>query len=111
MKPISFWVPATVCAVISIGALVGSLVPEYSKILRPAFYGLLPMCFYFVGSILSRMHREISRLRHRVARLEQSQQKDAQRPDGEHGRRAGSPGPDGEDDLRKQRKPVQPPVN
>jgi hypothetical protein len=79
MKPISFWVPATVCAVISIGALIGALLGQYSNLLRAVFYGFLPVCFFFVGSIMYRMHREISRLRHRVARLEQTQQKGAQR--------------------------------
>jgi hypothetical protein len=81
MKPISFWVPATVCAVISLAALVGST-GYGSKWCAPAFYAFLPMCFFFVGSIMFRMHREISRLRHRVGRLEHRQEAEARREAG-----------------------------
>jgi hypothetical protein len=75
MKAISFWVPATICAFISMVAFLGSLVRESSasamgKWWRLLFYALLPMCFFIVGSIMCRMHREIARLRHRVGRLE-----------------------------------------
>jgi len=78
MKPISFWVPATVCAVISMAALFGSVIWG-SKWSGPAFYIFLPMCFFFVGSIMFRMHREIARLRHRVARLEHQRETEARR--------------------------------
>jgi hypothetical protein len=69
MKAISFWVPATLCAVISMIALFGSVVMD-AKLLRPVFYAFLPLCFFLVGTIMYRMHREISRLRHRIGRLE-----------------------------------------
>jgi hypothetical protein len=69
MNPISFWVPATLCAVISMAALFGTVILD-SKYWRPIFYIFLPMCFFLVGSMMYRMHREISRLRHRVGRLE-----------------------------------------
>jgi hypothetical protein len=72
MNAISFWLPATICAVISLAALLGTLPVnfKYSKYLPPIFYIFLPMCFFIVGSMLYRMHREISRLRHRIGRLE-----------------------------------------
>jgi len=73
MKPISFWVPATVCALISLLALFGSVIRD-SNWWRPAFFAFLPMCFFVVGSIMFRLHREISHLRHRVARLEYKRQ-------------------------------------
>ena len=78
MKPISFWVPATICAVISLAALFG-LAGRGGKWSGPAFYAFLPVCFFFVGSILLRMQREMSRLRHRVARLEQKREDEARR--------------------------------
>jgi hypothetical protein len=56
-------------------ALCGSVIRK-SNWWRPTFYAFLPMCFFLVGSILFRMHREIARLRHRVARLEHKQQAD-----------------------------------
>jgi hypothetical protein len=78
MKPISFWVPATLCAVISMAALFGSVIRD-SIYWRPAFYIFLPACFFLVGAIMYRMHRELGRLRHRVGRLEHRQQQDEQR--------------------------------
>ena len=66
-------------------ALFGSVMPK-ANWLKPAFnaafYAVLPMCFFLVGSIMFRMHREIARLRHRVARLEHKQQADGQRASG-----------------------------
>ena len=78
MKPISFWIPATLCAVISMAALFGSVIRD-STWWRPAFYAFLPACFFLVGAIMLRMYREIGRLRHRVGRLEHRQQQSAQR--------------------------------
>ena len=78
MKPISFWVPATVCAIISMVALFGSAL-RGGKWSTPAFYIFLPMCFFLAGSIMYRMHREILRLRHRVSRLEGRRETEAKR--------------------------------
>ena len=85
MKPISFWVPATLCALISLMALFGSVIHE-STWWRPTFYAFLPMCFFFVGSIMFRMHREMARLRHRVGRLEQRRQPGERPGAASHGR-------------------------
>jgi hypothetical protein len=81
MKAISFWVPTSLCACISMLALYGSVIHD-SKLWRPAFYLFLPLCFFLVGSITYRMHRELSRLRHRVGRLEQKLQVEAERESG-----------------------------
>ena len=70
---ISFWVPATLCAFISIAVLVFGLAAHNLHWWQVAFYAFLPMCFFLVGSIMFRMHLEIARLRHRVARLEHKQ--------------------------------------
>ncbi len=72
MKPIAFWAPAACCGVISMLGLLGSKMD--SVWWRPAFFGFLPFCFLLLGSIMYRMHRDISRLRHRVARLEYRRQ-------------------------------------
>lgn len=59
-------------------ALFGSVVRE-STWWRPAFYAFLPACFFLVGAFMYRMHREMTRLRHRVGRLERRQESGAQR--------------------------------
>jgi hypothetical protein len=77
---ISFWVPAILCALISVAVLAG-LAPQKPHWWQVAFYAFLPMCFFLAGSIMFRMHREIARLRHRLARLERHQQVE-ERPGG-----------------------------
>lgn len=70
MKPISHWTPAVFCAFLCLLALsmqIGSDTGAW----KPAFYCFLPMCFFFVGSVTSQMHREIRELRRQLAELQQ----------------------------------------
>jgi hypothetical protein len=73
MKTISCWVPAGFCAFISFTALFASISSSDSGWWRPTFFGFLPMCFFFVGSVLTQMHRELRELRQRVTELEQQE--------------------------------------
>ena len=64
------WVPALFCAFISLIALVGSI-GESGGWWRPAFYGFLPMCFFFVGFAILSMQRQILELHQRLVVLDQ----------------------------------------
>ena len=70
MKTISHWIPAAFCAFLSLLALSMQIGSD-SGAWKPAFYGFLPMCFYFVGAATSQMHREIRELQKQVAALQQ----------------------------------------
>lgn len=67
---ISYWVPAAFCGFISFMALLGSVLP-YGNWWQPTFFAFLPMCFFFVGSAMYGMSRELRELRQRLAALEQ----------------------------------------
>jgi len=69
MKLLTFTAPAILCAAIAFPALLISAYKgsNWSQALLCAF---LPGCFLLVANVLIRMSRDISRLRHRVARLE-----------------------------------------
>jgi len=71
MKQISHWIPAAFCAFISLIVLVASFSSSDSGWWRPAFFAFLPMCFFFVGSATTQMHRELFELRQRITELEQ----------------------------------------
>ena len=71
MKTITHWVPAVFCAFISLMALFASAGSSGSGWWRPAFFAFLPMCFFFVGSATTQMHRELRDLRQRLTELEQ----------------------------------------
>jgi hypothetical protein len=70
MKTITHWIPAAFCAVISLIALFASTHLPDSGWWRPVFFAFLPMCFYFVGSATTQMHRELRFLRERLTALE-----------------------------------------
>lgn len=67
----SHWVATVFCAFISLVALFGSVTPETSW-WRPTFFAFLPMCFFYVGCVTSRLHRDLEQLRRRVEVLEQA---------------------------------------
>ena len=71
MKTISHWIPAAFCAFISLIALFASTRSPDPGWWRPAFFAFLPMCFFFVGSATTQMHRELRELRQRITELEQ----------------------------------------
>lgn len=64
------WIPAAFCAIISFIALFASVGSDAAW-WRPAFFAFLPMCFFFVGTGMSQMRREIRELRQRLGELEQ----------------------------------------
>jgi len=70
MKSFRHWIPAAFCAILSLIALAGSF-HTADFWWRPAFFCFLPMCFFFVGSATSMMHRELRDLRQRLTALEQ----------------------------------------
>jgi hypothetical protein len=71
MKTITHWIPAVFCAFLSLIALVGSVGSSDSGWWRQSFFAFLPMCFFFVGSATTQMHRELRDLRRRLIELEQ----------------------------------------
>jgi len=70
-RTITHWIPAVFCAFISLIALFASVRSPDSGWWRPAFFAFLPMCFFFVGSATTQMHRELRELRQRITELEQ----------------------------------------
>jgi hypothetical protein len=69
MKPIALWIPAAFCAFLSLSALAFQIGSD-SGVWKPAFYRFLPMCFFFVGSAMSHMQKEIRELRKQLTELE-----------------------------------------
>jgi len=72
-QKIGFWIPAVFCAFLSLTALFMPLLFPRGRDghVPVAFFAFLPMCFFFVGSALWQMHREVQSLRERLAQLEQ----------------------------------------
>jgi hypothetical protein len=70
MKTFTHWIPAAFCAFISLIALFASTRSPDPGWWRPVFFAFLPMCFYFVGSAMTQMQRELRSLRHRLTELE-----------------------------------------
>jgi hypothetical protein len=69
-KGLAFWAPVAVCGVISFVSLLGCL-HSHSSWGLAAFFAFLPTCFFYVGSLLMQMHREILLLRERISDLEE----------------------------------------
>src|SRR5215471_7715516 len=69
-KGVSFWAPVAVCGVISFVSLAGCL-HSHSSWGLAAFFAFLPTCFFYVGSLMMQMHREILHLRERISDLEE----------------------------------------
>lgn len=69
-QKIAPWLGFTFCAFLSAIALVGT--STNSNWWQPSFYAFLPMCFFYVGSMLAGMSREIRELRQRLAEVEQA---------------------------------------
>ena len=69
-KGLSFWAPVAVCGVISFVSLLGCL-HSHSSWGLAAFFAFLPTCFFYVGSLMMQMHREIVLLRERISDLEE----------------------------------------
>jgi hypothetical protein len=69
-KGLSFWAPVAVCGVISFVSLLGCL-HSHSSWGLAAFFAFLPTCFFYVGSLMMQMHREILLLRERISDLEE----------------------------------------
>ena len=69
------WLPAIFCASLSLITIVTNLAGYFmtgSGTIGPgdmAFYGFMPMCFYFVGAQLSQMKKENRELRQRIDEL------------------------------------------
>jgi hypothetical protein len=70
------WIPAAFCAFISLMALFAST-GEGEGWWRPAFFAFLPMCFFFVGSAMLGMQRQIGELRQRLAALDRKGSQEA----------------------------------
>lgn len=71
------WLPFVFCAFLSTMPIAGPLLalangPMSSDWWLPTVLGFLPMCFFFAGSTMSQMRKEICALRTRVAALEAS---------------------------------------
>lgn len=73
MKPIAYWTPAAFCAFLSALALFGVTSSGDAGWWEPAFYSFLPMCFFFAGSSMAMMGKEIKALKEQVAALEKAQ--------------------------------------
>ena len=63
------WVPAAFCAFLSFIALSASF-RDVGAGWRTPFLAFLPMCFFFVGSAIWRMQREIRDLRLRLCEVQ-----------------------------------------
>lgn len=61
------WVPAAFCAFLCFISLASALAGGFWK---PPFFSFLPMCFFFVGTAMMQMRREILELRQKLDALE-----------------------------------------
>jgi hypothetical protein len=67
-QAIGHWIAAAFCAVISYMAMI-ALISSTTSWGTLTFFGLLPMCFFFVGLATWQMHCEIRALAKQVAEL------------------------------------------
>jgi hypothetical protein len=69
------WTPAIFCAFLSLITVTGNLIVSFMNRAAPSsgidgvFYCFLPMCFFFVGALLSTLQRENRELRTRIEEL------------------------------------------
>ena len=69
------WTPAIFCAFLSLITVAGNLIVSFMNRTAPSssmdvtFYCFLPMCFYFVGALLSKLQAENRELRTRIEEL------------------------------------------
>jgi hypothetical protein len=75
MKSIYYRLPAFLCGAICCVAFLGTLREHHWW--QPIFFAFLPTCFLIAGSQMVHMKREISRLRRRVAKLEQEEREES----------------------------------
>ncbi len=69
MKSITFRVPAFVATAVCFTAFLGNLAD--SAWWRPFFFAFLPVAFFLIAGMMSKMYRDQSRLRRRLTHLEQ----------------------------------------
>ena len=79
MKRGLLFAPAILCAVISFAALLATAVQKLAWPYR-AFYFILPGCFLLMAAAMIRMGHDISRLRRRVAALEEKRRMEGRPP-------------------------------
>ncbi len=72
MKSFYFRIPALLCGGICFVAFLG-IIQGGAKWSQVVFLAFLPTCFLLIGSLMLRMKHEMSRLRRRVAALEQQE--------------------------------------
>jgi hypothetical protein len=70
------WMPLIFCVLLSYLAILGPIIglflgPTSSGWWEPVFFGMLPMCFFFVSALMSNMRREILELQRQIANLQQ----------------------------------------
>jgi len=68
------WTPAIFCAFLSLITVLGNLILDFMNGtsrsgVDVAFYCFLPMCFYMVGVVLSKLREENADLRRRIDAL------------------------------------------
>ncbi len=64
------WVPAVLCAFLSLPALFGSTVSTAGgQWWQPAFFAFLPICFFFVGAANANQRRQVRELRRQLDEL------------------------------------------
>lgn len=72
---LALWTPSILCAFLSLITVAGNLIVSFLNRTPPSssmdvpFYCFLPMCFYFVGALLSKLQAENRELRTRIEEL------------------------------------------
>ena len=69
IKSITFRVPAFVATAVCFTAFMGNLAD--SNWWRPFFFAFLPVSFFLIAGMMSKMYRDQSRMRRRMTHLEQ----------------------------------------
>ena len=67
------WLPAIFCATLSLITVVANVAGQFAGSTRDvgaiAFYGFMPMCFFFVGACLSQLKKERQELQKQIEEL------------------------------------------
>lgn len=72
---LALWTPAILCAFLSLITVAGNLIVGFMNHAAPwsgidgVFYCFLPMCFFLVGAMLSKLQTENRDLRTRIEEL------------------------------------------